>query len=143
MRHGKAGKRLGRTGSHKKAMVRNMVTSLFEHERIVTTTPKAKEVRNPEREYFDSFYRDAEGFISFPAGNIKQAIVNSARNVDGLPMTLLRGALFVKGDLNDMIQVLCDGKALKPSKKVNILRAVPSILYMLRLCNLYTFLKKI
>lgn len=45
MRHGKSGKRLGRTGSHKKAMVRNMVTSLFEHERIVTTTPKAKEVR--------------------------------------------------------------------------------------------------
>jgi large subunit ribosomal protein L17 len=45
MRHRKSGKRLGRTGSHKKAMVRNMVTSLFEHERIVTTTPKAKEVR--------------------------------------------------------------------------------------------------
>ena len=45
MRHGKSGKRLGRTGSHKKAMLRNMVTSLFEHERIVTTTPKAKEVR--------------------------------------------------------------------------------------------------
>jgi large subunit ribosomal protein L17 len=45
MRHGKSGKRLGRTSSHKKAMVRNMVTSLFEHERIVTTTPKAKEVR--------------------------------------------------------------------------------------------------
>jgi large subunit ribosomal protein L17 len=45
MRHRKSGKRLGRTGSHKKAMVRNMVTSVFEHERIVTTTPKAKEVR--------------------------------------------------------------------------------------------------
>jgi large subunit ribosomal protein L17 len=45
MRHGKSGKALGRTGSHKRAMVRNMVTSLFEHERIVTTTPKAKEVR--------------------------------------------------------------------------------------------------
>jgi len=45
MRHGKAGKRLGRTGSHKRAMLRNMVTSLFEHERIVTTTPKAKEAR--------------------------------------------------------------------------------------------------
>ncbi len=45
MRHGKSGKRLGRTGSHKKAMLRNMVTSLFEHERIVTTTPKAKEAR--------------------------------------------------------------------------------------------------
>lgn len=44
MRHRKAGKRLGRTTSHRKAMLRNMVTSLFEHERIVTTTPKAKEV---------------------------------------------------------------------------------------------------
>ena len=45
MRHRKAGKRLGRTTSHRLAMVRNMVTSLLEHERIVTTTPKAKEVR--------------------------------------------------------------------------------------------------
>ncbi|MDH5298343.1 MAG: 50S ribosomal protein L17 [Desulfobulbaceae bacterium] len=45
MRHRKAGKRLGRTASHKKAMIRNMVTSLLAHERIVTTVPKAKEVR--------------------------------------------------------------------------------------------------
>ncbi len=45
MRHRKAGKKLGRTSSHRKAMMRNMVTSLLEHERIVTTTPKAKEVR--------------------------------------------------------------------------------------------------
>lgn len=45
MRHKRAGKRLGRTSSHRLAMVRNMVTSLLEHERIVTTTPKAKEVR--------------------------------------------------------------------------------------------------
>lgn len=45
MRHRKSGRRLGRTTPHRKAMVRNMVTSLLEHERIVTTTPKAKEVR--------------------------------------------------------------------------------------------------
>ncbi len=45
MRHRKAGKRLGRTSSHRIAMFRNMVTSLFEHERILTTTEKAKEVR--------------------------------------------------------------------------------------------------
>ena len=45
MRHRKSGRRLGRTSSHKEAMFRNMVTSVFEHERIVTTTPKAKEVR--------------------------------------------------------------------------------------------------
>jgi large subunit ribosomal protein L17 len=45
MRHQKAGRKLGRTSSHREAMVRNMVTSLLDHERIVTTTPKAKEVR--------------------------------------------------------------------------------------------------
>ena len=45
MRHRKAGRRLGRTTSHRRAMIRNMVTSVIEHERIVTTTPKAKEVR--------------------------------------------------------------------------------------------------
>ncbi len=45
MRHKKAGNRLGRNGSHREAMVRNMVTSLLAHERIVTTAAKAKEVR--------------------------------------------------------------------------------------------------
>lgn len=45
MRHGKAGRKLGRTTSHREAMFRNMVTSLFEHERIVTTEQKAKELR--------------------------------------------------------------------------------------------------
>lgn len=45
MRHRKAGRKLGRTSSHREAMFRNMVTSLFEHERIVTTVEKAKEIR--------------------------------------------------------------------------------------------------
>lgn len=45
MRHRKAGRRFGRTTSNRQAMVRNMVTSLLDHERIVTTTPKAKEIR--------------------------------------------------------------------------------------------------
>ena len=45
MRHKIAGRKLGRTSSHRKAMFRNMVTSLFEHERIVTTAEKAKELR--------------------------------------------------------------------------------------------------
>jgi len=46
MRHRKSGRKLGRTSSHREAMFRNMITSLFEHERIVTTTPKAKEARS-------------------------------------------------------------------------------------------------
>jgi len=45
MRHRKAGRKLGRTAAHRKAMLRNMVTSLLEHERIVTTVSKAKEAR--------------------------------------------------------------------------------------------------
>lgn len=45
MRHRKAGRKLGRSNTHRKAMLRNMITSLFEHERIVTTVPKAKEAR--------------------------------------------------------------------------------------------------
>ncbi len=45
MRHRKSGRRLGRTSAHRKAMYRNMVTSLLEHERIQTTDSKAKELR--------------------------------------------------------------------------------------------------
>jgi large subunit ribosomal protein L17 len=45
MRHRKSGRRLGRTTSHRNAMLRNMVTSLLDQERIVTTVPKAKEAR--------------------------------------------------------------------------------------------------
>ena len=45
MRHQKAGKKLNRTGSHRDAMFRNMVTSLFIHGRVQTTDAKAKELR--------------------------------------------------------------------------------------------------
>lgn len=45
MYHGKAGRKLGRTSSHKEAMFRNMVTSVIKHERIRTTDCKAKELR--------------------------------------------------------------------------------------------------
>jgi large subunit ribosomal protein L17 len=45
MRHRKAGRKLNRTSSHRKAMFRNMAASLFTHEIIRTTLPKAKELR--------------------------------------------------------------------------------------------------
>ena len=45
MRHRRDGRKLGRTAEHRKAMLANMVGSLFKHERIETTTPKAKEAR--------------------------------------------------------------------------------------------------
>ena len=45
MRHRWGGRKLGRTTSHRRAMLRNLVTSLLEHEKIETTDAKAKEVR--------------------------------------------------------------------------------------------------
>ena len=45
MRHGKAHRKLGRTSAHRTAMFANMAASLIKHEQIVTTLPKAKELR--------------------------------------------------------------------------------------------------
>lgn len=45
MRHRKAGRKLNRTSAHREAMLRNLVSNLFEHGRIITTVPKAKEAR--------------------------------------------------------------------------------------------------
>ncbi len=45
MRHGKSGKRLGKTSAHRKAMFYNMVSSLVKNKRIKTTVVKAKELR--------------------------------------------------------------------------------------------------
>ena len=46
MRHRKTGRKLGRKIAHRRAMFKNMVTSLIKHERIQTTGPKAKELRS-------------------------------------------------------------------------------------------------
>ncbi len=45
MRHGNAHRKLGRTSAHRTAMFANMAASLIKHEQIVTTLPKAKELR--------------------------------------------------------------------------------------------------
>ncbi|MCP4412986.1 MAG: 50S ribosomal protein L17 [Gammaproteobacteria bacterium] len=45
MRHRKSGRKLNRNSTHRKAMFRNMAASLFDHELIKTTVPKAKELR--------------------------------------------------------------------------------------------------
>jgi large subunit ribosomal protein L17 len=45
MRHRKAGRKLNRTAEHRKALFANMAAALFKHEQIVTTLPKAKDLR--------------------------------------------------------------------------------------------------
>lgn len=45
MRHRSKGRQLSRTASHRRALLNNMATSLFAHERVITTEAKAKELR--------------------------------------------------------------------------------------------------
>ena len=69
MRHRKSGRQLNRNSSHRKAMFRNMASSLIEHEIIKTTVPKAKELKpmayvelvdRPLPDNDDDFYDDLE-----------------------------------------------------------------------------------
>jgi large subunit ribosomal protein L17 len=46
MRHNVAGRKLGRSSAHRKALYRNLVTDLLKHEKITTTEAKAKEIRS-------------------------------------------------------------------------------------------------
>ena len=45
MRHGMANKKLNRTSEHRKALLKNMLNSLIKYEQIITTLPKAKELK--------------------------------------------------------------------------------------------------
>lgn len=74
---------------------------------------KGREVRDPEKEYESSFYYDSEGKIAVPARNIKQAIVGSARFINGVPMTILRGSVFVEGDKDGFIPVDYEKKSMR------------------------------
>lgn len=66
---------------------------------------KGRETRNPDEEAEGSFYKDSNDKIAFPALCIKQAMVNAARNIEGVTMTLLRGSVFVVGDKDGLIPV--------------------------------------
>jgi len=77
-----------------------------------------KSKREPIEEYKQTFYLDSDGYVSFPARCIKQAIVGAGRQVDGIPMTLIRGAIFVVGDKDGMIQVKHADEPIKISGQI-------------------------
>lgn len=58
MRHRKRGRKLGRTSAHRKAMLANMATALFDHESIRTTLPKSKELRRTAEKLITLAKRD-------------------------------------------------------------------------------------
>ena len=72
-----------------------------------------RETRNPQEEYEESFYKDSNGKIAFPALCIKQTMVNATRSVTGLTMTLLRGGIFIVGDKDGLIPVKYGTKEMR------------------------------
>lgn len=75
-----------------------------------------REPRDKDREYRDSFYMTRNGEIAFPALNIKNGMVGAVRNLTGVTMSLMKGAIFVLGDEDGLIPVRYKGKPIKLSK---------------------------
>ena len=113
MRHRKAGLKLNRTSSHRKAMFRNMVTSLFKHKRIQTTDTKAKELRRwadhlitlakrgdlharrqalsiiREKEVVHALFEEAEEKFGGTSGGYTRVIKIGRRPGDAAPVSLI------------------------------------------------------
>ena len=113
MRHRKSGAKLNRTSSHRKAMFRNMVTSLFKHSRITTTEAKAKELRKladkmvtlakrgdlharrqafaviREKDVVHQLFNDATEKFGSRQGGYTRIIKLGLRSGDAAPMTMI------------------------------------------------------
>lgn len=113
MRHRRAGVKLNRTSSHRNAMFRNMVTSLFKHERIRTTEAKAKELRRwadhlvtlakrgdlharrqamaiiREKQVVHKLFEDAQGRFGSVNGGYTRVVKLGYRPGDAAPLSLV------------------------------------------------------
>jgi len=113
MRHQKAGLKLNRTSSHRKAMFRNMVTSLFKHQQIRTTDAKAKELRRwadhiitlakrgdlharrqalaiiPEKQIVHKLFEDASQQFGSRTGGYTRIVKIGIRKGDAAPLSLV------------------------------------------------------
>lgn len=79
MRHRKSGRILGRNSSHRNAMFRNMVTSLFVEERIETTAAKAKELRRLAERLITSAKRNALSVVDQAQGETEKKSAEANR----------------------------------------------------------------
>ncbi|CAB5122853.1 LSU ribosomal protein L17p [Olavius algarvensis associated proteobacterium Delta 3] len=128
MRHRKSGIKLNRTGSHRKAMFRNMVTSLFKHDRIRTTDAKAKELRSwadrlitlakrgdlharrqalaiiREKAVVHKLFEDVQNRFGNRQGGYTRVIKLGPRKGDAAPISL--------------VELVIEEKSAKPKKKI-------------------------
>lgn len=79
MRHRKAGRKLGRSSSHREAMFRNMVTSLLEEEKIQTTSAKAKELRRIAEKLITLGKRNAPSLVEKASSPEEKARLRARR----------------------------------------------------------------
>jgi len=79
-------------------------------ERQMKKAKSGREERKPVQEYTHSIYLNREGQVAIRGTWVKEALVGAARNVPGLPMTLVRGAVFVNNDIDDLIPVYVQDK---------------------------------
>ena len=79
MRHRKSGRKLGRNSSHRRAMFRNMATSLIEEERIQTTAAKAKELRPIVEKLITLGSRNASSIVAQGGDDAERAKLTADR----------------------------------------------------------------
>ena len=99
MRHRKSGLHLSRTSSHRKAMFQNMAVSLFEHELIKTTLPKAKELRRVAEPLITLAKEDsvANRRLAFDRTRSKEAVGKLFNDLGKKSLTEIKDVLASRG----------------------------------------------
>lgn len=145
MRHLKAGRRLGVSTAHRRAMMRNMVTSVLEHEQIYCTLARAKEVRTPlekmitlgkrgdlharrqalkfvkSKEAMGALFGDlAERYENRSGGYCRIVKLGERRLGDGAEMALLQ---LIEGPY-DVLSDLKDSKSSRKTEEAEVLNEV-------------------
>lgn len=141
MRHRKSGLKLSRTASHRDAMFRNMVTSLFKHQRIQTTDTKAKELRRwadhlvtlakrgdlharrqamaivREKNVVHKLFEEAQSRFKAIAGGYTRVVKLGRRAGDAAPISVIE-LVTASADAGKTKKKTVKAKAAVPGKKV-------------------------
>lgn len=140
MRHRKSGLKLNRTASHRDAMFRNMVTSLFKHQRIQTTDAKAKELRHwadhlvtlakrgdlharrqamaivREKKVVHKLFEEAQSRFKAIAGGYTRVVKLGRRAGDAAPISVIE-LVTPSADVGETKKKTVKAKATVPDKK--------------------------
>jgi len=114
MRHLSAGRKLKRTTSHRKALLRNLATSLFEHKKIQTTEAKAKELRP----YAEQLITKAKRALD----REKQGLLPDGQRIDVHSRRLVGKFITNKAVLQELFDAIAPGVADRPGGYTRIIK---------------------